>query len=98
MTSPLKRAQKIEPTVQMRPVGRSTKVPLWRKQLEDEGLAVVMRAIESGRKPDEQVMSKEAHAVWRLKEHLWLDKEKVLKTTGTTEAGRVICPRGRRKK
>ena len=86
-----------EQTVQVRPVGSSTEVPLRREQLEDEGLAVVIRAMESGREPDERVMGEDAHAVWRLKEHLWLDKDGVLKTTGTTEAGRVICPAGRRK-
>ena len=42
-------------------------------------------------------MEEEAHAIWRLKEHLWLDQDGRLKTTGITEPGRVLCPRGRRK-
>ena len=42
-----------EQTVQVRPVGSSTEVPLRREQLEDEGLTVVIRAMESGREPDE---------------------------------------------
>ena len=71
--------------------------PLRAEQLEDEGIAVVMRALERGVEPDERVMGEEAHALWRLKEHLWLDTRGVLRTTGSTEAGRVVCPRGKRK-
>ena len=68
------------------------KVPLRVEQLEDEGLAVVMKAMEKGVEPDERVMGEEAYAIWRLKEHLGLDQDRVLKTTGTTEAGRVLLP------
>ena len=78
---------RVKKATQVRPVGRTVETPL-----EDEGLAVVMKAIEKGVEPDERVMGEEAHAIWKLKEHLWLDQDGVLKTTGTTEAGRVLCP------
>ena len=61
------------------------------EQLEDKGITVGMRALERGVEPDERVMGEKAHALWRLKEHLWLDTGSVLRTTGSTEAGRVVC-------
>ena len=60
MSPPSRRAHVEEQTVQIRLVGRSTEVPLWREQMEDEGLTVVILAMESGRKPDERVMARKS--------------------------------------
>ena len=52
VTSPSRRAQKEEQIVHIKPAKRSTEVPLRREQLDDEGLAVVIRAMESGIEPE----------------------------------------------
>ena len=78
VTSPSRRAQKEEQIVHIKPAKRSTEVPLRREQLDDEGLAVVIRAMESGIEPDERVMGKETYSIWKLKEHLWLDSLRAL--------------------
>ena len=39
------------------------KAPLQVEQLEDKGLATVMKAIEKGIEPDDRVLGKEAHAI-----------------------------------
>ena len=43
------------------------------EQLKDKCIAVVVQASERCVEPDKRVIDEEAHALWRLKEPLWLN-------------------------
>ena len=54
----------------------SRQASLRREQIEDEGLALVIQAMESGIEPDERVMGEEARAFLRQRSNYgWTQKE-----------------------